>query len=109
MSATSAHDGEATGLAVCAEVCVVRLRPGLADVAMSIVRGVLVVAGLLVALWVGSVVMASSASAAVVLPAASTASTAKGGKGNSSGGGEKSGSSEKSSKEKSSKSSKEKS
>ncbi len=88
MRTNSAHDSGAAGLVACTDVCVV-LRPGIADVAMSLVRWVLTVAGLAVALWAGSVVMATPASAAVVVPMAASVNTAKGGKENSSGGGEK--------------------
>src|SRR5687768_7320559 len=75
----SAHDSEAAGLVAVVPACV-QLRFGPADVALRLLRWVLAVAGAVVALWLGSVLLATPASAAVVVPMAATSNLLKGGK-----------------------------
>ncbi|MDN5861180.1 MAG: hypothetical protein L0H84_21455, partial [Pseudonocardia sp.] len=80
------HDGEAAGLVVDVPACAaVRLRFGPTDAAVHLLRWVLTLAGAVVTLWAGSVLLATPASAAVVVPMAASSSLAKGGKSNGSG------------------------
>ena len=75
----SAHDSGATGPVAVPPACV-QLRMGSLDVVVRLLQWVLAVSGAVVALWLGSVLLASPASAAVVVPMASTSGLLKGGK-----------------------------
>jgi hypothetical protein len=75
------HDGEAEGLPVRADVCVVRLRMSPVDRLLWVLRSILSIAFGLAVLWVGGAVLASPASAAVAVPVQTVAFGAtKGGK-----------------------------